>query len=189
MESKIRHQAGNQNSTTYASSTRCVIDSLHHVISWSACDSSAPIISLFAHDEPLCIHHEWGWVLSVWKEKKRKEAHSGRPLTQWLSSNVRWRSTSWSGWNMLGRTALKDFTFWSSSSLRDSVTCGKNNTDFWAAALCQSSSPRHRNYDVMTSNQLNPPFICVITSSWCNHKKCALCEGDKLDLKAFLTIF
>lgn len=128
IKSKTRYQAGNQNSTTYTLSTlECDWQSATCYQQARVPDFSASIISLFAHDELFGIHHEWGWVLSVWEKKK---AHSGQPLTPWLSSNVRWWSTSRSGWNMLSRTALKDFTSWSSSSRRDSEMLQKNNIDF-----------------------------------------------------------
>lgn len=51
--------------------------------------------------------------------------HTSQPLIAWLSSDVRWWSTSQSGWNRLSRTALENFTSWSSSSHEDAVMLGK----------------------------------------------------------------
>lgn len=142
----------------------------------SACDFSALIIFLFAHDEPFGIHHEWGWVLSAWKKKK---TYSDRPLILRLSSNVRWWSASRSGWGMLSRTALEDFTSWSSRSQRFSDVLGK------ITSTSNLPSLRPGNYAAVTSNQLNLPFfICVIKviSAWNNHIKRAPCRRAKFNL-------
>lgn len=117
LKANIRYQAGNQNGTTYALSNYSLTDSLHSVISrpehlWLL---SSYYLS-FAHDEPFSFHHEYDWVLCLWKKKPTHtlashllcgylpvsdgEAHHGQTKTCWAEQL----------WNILifDRAALKE---------------------------------------------------------------------------------
>lgn len=116
IKSKLGYQAGNQNSTTNALSTLlCDWQSAACYLQAWVPDFSASIISLFAHDEPFGIHHEKGWVLSVWKKKRKKHTPASHLLCGYLQmsdgeahhgqAETCWAEQLW-----------KDFTSWSSSS-------------------------------------------------------------------------
>lgn len=178
IKSKIRYKAGNQKIQPRPSPICCVTDSLHDVISrpeclWLLCSYYLPLCTWWAIRDP-------SWVrLSAFSLEKKKKTYSDRPLILRLSSNVRWWSASRSGWGMLSRTALEDFTSWSSRSQRFSDVRGK------ITSTSNLPSLRPGNYAAVTSNQLNLPFfICVIKviSAWNNHIKRAPCRRAKFNL-------
>lgn len=121
--SNHKYQANNQNNTTFPLST------LMCDWQYEACYQLAwvPVTSWLLLSLSL---HMMSHLASTTSEAERSvfentHTHSSQTLIAWLSSNVRWWSTSQRGGNMLSRTALEGFTSWSTSSHQDSVMLGK----------------------------------------------------------------
>lgn len=158
IKSNIRYEAGNQTRTTYALSARlcdwqpapCYQQAWVAATSWLLLSPSLHMTSRWTSimsEAESSLFEETG-------EKKKKT--TGQPLTLWLSSNVRWWSTSRSAWNMLSGTALEDLTFPDpSSSHRDPAMLGKITSTPNLPSLRRNGSASHWHCVVLTSNQPN----------------------------------